>query len=91
LVALVTAFPLASSTTTWTAGEIVAPVNAFEGCCKKTSFAGGCAEVIVRVEKATALDDPSRNAIACTVDETAIEIGPVYAGEEAVGTVPSVL
>jgi hypothetical protein len=41
LVAEVTGFPLLSSTATVTAGEMVVPVNAFEGCCTKASFAGG--------------------------------------------------
>jgi hypothetical protein len=41
LVAVVTVFPLLSSTTTVTAGEIVAPVVALEGCCENASFAGG--------------------------------------------------
>jgi hypothetical protein len=41
--------------------------------------------------EATALDDPWRTAIACTVEEAVIEIGAVYAVEEAVGTVPSVV
>ncbi len=39
LVALVTGFPLASSITTWTAGPIVAPTKACEGCTRKASFA----------------------------------------------------
>jgi hypothetical protein len=90
-VAVVTTVPLLSSTDTWTAGVIVAPVNAFEGCCKKASFAGGSAEVMVRVEEATPLDDPANTAMAFTVDETAIEIGAVYTFEELVGTVPSVV
>ena len=38
LVALVTAMPLASSTTTWTAGVIVAPVSACDGWTRKASF-----------------------------------------------------
>src|ERR1700744_2692013 len=40
LVAPWTALPLASSTTTWTAGVRVACVNAFIGCCKKASLNG---------------------------------------------------
>jgi hypothetical protein len=40
LVADGTGFPLLSSTTTVTAGAIVAPVTAFEGCCKNASFTG---------------------------------------------------
>ncbi len=41
LVAVVTVFPLLSWTTTVTAGVMVAPVAAFEGCCENASFAGG--------------------------------------------------
>jgi len=84
-------FPLLSWTATVTAGDMVAPVKALEGCCTKASFAGGSAEVMVRVEEATPLDDPVSTAMASTVDETAIEIGPVYTFEELVGTVPSVV
>ena len=40
LAAAVTTFPLLSSTTTWTAGEIVAPAKALEGCCRNANFAG---------------------------------------------------
>src|SRR5580704_3427145 len=40
LLAPCTAFPLASSTTTWTAGVIVACVSAFIGCCRKASLKG---------------------------------------------------
>jgi hypothetical protein len=40
LVAAGTIFPLVSSTTTWTAGEIVAPVRAADGCCKNANFVG---------------------------------------------------
>jgi hypothetical protein len=90
-VAVVITLPLPSSTDTWTAGVIIAPVDPFEGCCKKASFAGGSAEVMVRVEEATPLDTPANTAMAFTVDETAIEIGPVYTFEELVGTVPSVV
>ena len=89
-VADVRVFPLLSWMATVTA-EMVAPVKAFEGCCTKASFAGGIAEVMVRVEEATPLDDPVSTAMASTVDETAIEIGPVYTFEELVGTVPSVV
>ena len=46
---------------------------------------------MVSTDEATALDTPCRTAIACTVDDTLIEIGPVYAAEEAEGTVPSVV
>jgi hypothetical protein len=35
-----TAFPFESSTTTWTAGVIVACVRAFIGCCKKANLKG---------------------------------------------------
>jgi hypothetical protein len=90
-VADVRVFPLLSWTATVTAGEMVAPVKAFEGCCTKASFAGGFAEVMVRVEEATPLDDPVSTAMAFIVDETAIEIGAVYTFEELVGTVPSVV
>ena len=90
-VADATVFPLLSWTATVTAGDMVAPVKAFEGCCKKASFAGGSAEVMVRVEEATPLDDPVSTAMAFTVDVTAIEIGAVYTFEELVGTVPSVV
>src|SRR5580700_11887239 len=41
LVAVVTVFPLLSCTATVTAGVMVAPVEAFEGCCENASFAGG--------------------------------------------------
>ena len=34
-----TGFPLASSTVTVMAGDIAAPVNAFEGCCENASLA----------------------------------------------------
>ena len=40
LVAADTTLPLTSSTATWTAGEIVAPARALEGCCTKASFDG---------------------------------------------------
>lgn len=40
MVALVTGFPLPSSTTTVTAGAIVAFVNAFEGCCRNAKVTG---------------------------------------------------
>ena len=90
-VADVRVFPLLSWTATVTAGEMVAPVKAFEGCCKKASFAGGSAEVMVRAEEATPLDAPPNTAMASTVDETAMGIGPVYTFEELVGTVPSVV
>jgi hypothetical protein len=43
------------------------------------------------LEEAIALCDPSRTAIACTVDETVIDNAPPYRGEELVGTVPSVV
>jgi hypothetical protein len=46
---------------------------------------------MVRVEEATALADPDRTAIAFTVEETPIEIGPVYRFEEVVGVVPLVV
>ncbi len=36
---MVTIFPLASSTATWT-GAIGVPVTPLEGCCRKTSLAG---------------------------------------------------
>ena len=70
---------------------MVAPINPLEGCCKKASFAGGSAAVMVRVEEAMALADPDRTAIAFTVEETPIEIGPVYRFEEVVGAVPFVV
>jgi hypothetical protein len=38
LVAFVTTLPLLSSTKTWTAGVMVAPVCAFEGCTENASF-----------------------------------------------------
>ena len=38
--AVVTGFPLLSSTTTVTAGVIVVPVKVLEGCCEKASLAG---------------------------------------------------
>ncbi len=38
LVAVVTTVPLLSSTNTWTAGVIVASVNALEGCTENASF-----------------------------------------------------
>ena len=41
LTAVVTVFPLLSSTTTVTAGAIVAPVDAFVGGCRKASLTGG--------------------------------------------------
>ena len=41
LTAVDTVFPLMSCTTTVTAGAIVAPVNAFVGCCRNASFTGG--------------------------------------------------
>jgi hypothetical protein len=40
LVADGTGFPLLSSTTTVTAGAMLAPVTAFVGCCMNASFAG---------------------------------------------------
>jgi hypothetical protein len=46
LVAEVTAFPFLSSTTIETAGEIVAWVEAFVGCCRKASFAGSAGVVL---------------------------------------------
>jgi hypothetical protein len=91
LVALVKALPLASSTATWTAGEIATPANAFEGCCTKASFAGGFAGLIVSTAVATALDVAWTTAIASTVDVTLIEIGPVYVLEEVVGAIPLVV
>jgi hypothetical protein len=75
--ALTTVFPLASSTATLTAGEIVAFATEFEGCSTKASFTGvGSFPVMVSVEEATALCDPFRTAIAWTVDVAAIEIAP---------------
>src|SRR5271154_4403836 len=38
--ALVTGLPLLSSTTTVTAGAIMAPVDALDGCCEKANLAG---------------------------------------------------
>jgi hypothetical protein len=46
---------------------------------------------MVNTEEATPLDTPCTTAIACTVEEALIEIGPVYAAEEVEGTVPSVV
>src|SRR5580658_610605 len=40
LVAVVTVFPLISSTTTVTAGVMVDPAEAFEGCCENASCVG---------------------------------------------------
>jgi len=70
---------------------MVAPVNAFSGCCRNANFAGGWAGAMVRTEEAIPLDTPCRIAIACTVEEALIEIGPVYAVEVLEGTVPSVV
>jgi hypothetical protein len=46
---------------------------------------------MAKFEEATELDAPPRTAIACTVDETPIEIAFVYAVDEVVGTVPSIV
>ncbi len=40
LVAVVTMFPPPSSTATCIAGEIVAPVSAFDGCCRNAKVTG---------------------------------------------------
>ncbi len=40
LVAVSTALPFASSTTTETAGEMIVPVSALEGCCRNANFSG---------------------------------------------------
>jgi hypothetical protein len=67
------------------------PANAFDGWTENASLAGGCAGVIVKVEEAIELDTPPRTASACTVDEALIAIALVYAVDEVVGTVPSVV
>ncbi len=55
----------------------MACATVFEGCCTKASPTGvGFSVVMVRVEEATALWDPSKIAIAWTVDLAAIEIAP---------------
>jgi hypothetical protein len=86
-----TRFPLTSSTATVTAGEIVAWVSAFVGCCRKASCVGGWFAVIVKVDEDTELCEAPITAIASMVDETAMESAPEYTGEDVVGTVPSVV
>jgi hypothetical protein len=46
---------------------------------------------MVRFDEATELNTPRNTAIACTVDETLTEIALVYAVDEVVGAVPSVV
>jgi hypothetical protein len=46
---------------------------------------------MVKFEEATELDTPPKAAIACTVEEALIETALVYAVDEVVGTVPSVV
>lgn len=55
----------------------MACATVFDGCCTKASLARvGFSVVMVRVEEATALWDPSKIAIAWTVDVAALEIAP---------------
>ena len=75
LVAVVTGLPLLSSTATWTAGEVVLPTGALVGCCTNASIVAVGGRLMVRVDAATALWDPSSIAMACTVEETETEKG----------------